>query len=231
LNGFRTKQQPSIVIDKDGVEGTVISDAASTAGADRRLLVRFYNGEQLFVPREMLQQQADGRYRLLVSVKELLEKQESLGWTDSALLATQRAADELNSEQTIIVPVTEEEVTVQKRTVETGRVQIHKTVHEHTEIVDQPLQIEDVEIERVPVNRIVSEAIPVRYEGDTTIISLLEEVLVVEKRLMLREEVHIKKAQRVVHDPQEVLLREERVEVVRKPAGGESARQDKTTAQ
>jgi hypothetical protein len=56
-------------------------------------------------------------------------------------------------------------------------------------------------------------------------------VLVVEKRLMLREEVHIRKSQRVVHEPQEVLLREERVEVIRKPAGGESVGQDKIVAQ
>jgi hypothetical protein len=48
---------------------------------------------------------------------------------------------------------------------------------------------------------------------------------------MLREEVHIKKSQRVVHEPQEVLLREERVEVIRKPAGGESVGQDKIVAQ
>jgi uncharacterized protein (TIGR02271 family) len=217
------------------VEGTVVSEPASTAGAERRLLVRFYNGEQILVPQEMLQQQADGRYRLAVSVKELLEKQAAQGWIDSTIGATQDmtdvATEGVNTEQIVVVPVTEEQVTVQKRTIETGRVQIHKTVHEHAEIVDQPLQVEEVEIERIPVNRIVTEAIPVRYEGDTTIISLLEEVLVVEKRLMLREEVHIKKAQRVVHDPQEVLLREERVEVIRKPAGGESARQDKTTAQ
>jgi stress response protein YsnF len=78
----------------------------------------------------------------------------------------------------------------------------------------------------VPINRIVTEALPVRYEGDTTIISLLEEVLVVEKRLMLREEVHIKRVHKEVHKPQEVLLREERVEVVRKPTSGQGIRQE-----
>ena len=34
---------------------------------------------------------------------------------------------------------------------------------------------------------------PVREEHDTTIISVVEEVLVVEKRWMLREEIHIRK--------------------------------------
>jgi uncharacterized protein (TIGR02271 family) len=105
--------------------------------------------------------------------------------------------------------------------VETGVVQIHKTVRERTEVVDQPLQSEQVEIERVPVNRIVDDVIPVRHEGDTMIISLLEEVLVVEKRLMLREEVHVKKLRTEVHDPKEVILREEQLEVVRKPASSQ----------
>jgi stress response protein YsnF len=64
----------------------------------------------------------------------------------------------------------------------------------------------------------IDEPLSIRYEGDTTIIPLLEEVLVIEKRLVLREEVHIKKLQRVVYNPQEVSLREEQVDIVRKPA-------------
>jgi uncharacterized protein (TIGR02271 family) len=122
---------------------------------------------------------------------------------------------------TLVIPVVEESVNVQKRMVETGVVQIHKTVRERTEVVDQPLQSEQVEIERVPVNRIVDDVIPVRHEGDTMIISLLEEVLVVEKRLMLREEVHVRKLRTEVHDPKEVILREEQLEVVRKPASSQ----------
>jgi hypothetical protein len=43
---------------------------------------------------------------------------------------------------------------------------------------------------------------------------------------VLREEVHIRKLRKEVHDPQEVLLREERVEIVRKPGSGQDLRQD-----
>jgi stress response protein YsnF len=87
--------------------------------------------------------------------------------------------------------------------------------------------MEEVEIERVAVNRVIDEAVPVRYEGDTTIISLLEEVLVVEKRLVLREEIHIKKLRKEVHNPQEVLLREEQVEIVRTAGNDPQYRPDK----
>jgi len=117
-----------------------------------------------------------------------------------------------------VIPVVQEEARVQTLTRETGTVAIHKTVHERTEVIDQSLRAEEVEIERVPINRIVEAPIPPHYEGDTMVISLLEEVLVVEKKLVLREEVRIRKLAKEVHDPKEVLLREERVEIEHTPA-------------
>jgi stress response protein YsnF len=65
----------------------------------------------------------------------------------------------------------------------------------------------------VPIERLVEEAIPVRYEGDTMIVSVLEEVLVVEKRLMLKEELHIRKRRVERHQPQCVTLRHEEARV------------------
>jgi len=123
-----------------------------------------------------------------------------------------------NSDEPLqVIPVVAEELTVQKHIRTTGSVAIHKSVHERTEVVDPALQAEEVKIERVAVNRIVEGPVPVRQEGDTTIISLLEEVLVVEKRLMVREEVRITRLHKEVHEPQEVQLREEQVEIVRTP--------------
>ena len=43
------------------------------------------------------------------------------------------------------------------------------------------------------IKRIVDQPAEIRQDGDTLIIPLMEEVLVVEKRLMLREELHIKR--------------------------------------
>jgi stress response protein YsnF len=47
----------------------------------------------------------------------------------------------------------------------------------------------------VPVNRPVDAVPEVRYEGDTMIIPLVEEVVVIEKRLVVKEELHITKRQ------------------------------------
>jgi stress response protein YsnF len=119
--------------------------------------------------------------------------------------------------QPLVIPVIEEKITVQRLEKTSGIVEIRKSVNERTELVDQPLQSEEVDVRRVAINRFVDKPVPVRYEDDTTIIPLFEEVLVVEKRLLLREEVHVKTVRRELHNPQEVTLREERVEVVRRP--------------
>ena len=75
-----------------------------------------------------------------------------------------------------------------------------------------------VRLERVSVNQVVSEAAPVRYEGDTMIVPLYEEVLVVSKQLMLAEEVRITKARTEYRKPQQVTLRRETVELSREAA-------------
>jgi uncharacterized protein (TIGR02271 family) len=215
-----------IVVDQNGVEGTVVNDTSLSTDLETPLLVHFQNGTQVMVPGELLKRQEDGRYRLAVSVEELMTNQATYARADisdhSSIAASKDAAGELP----LVIPVIKEEAQVQKRWSETGRVELHKTVHEHTQVVDQPLQVEEVEIERVAVNRIVEEPVSIRHEGDTMIIPLLEEVLVVEKRLVLREEVHVKKVRKEVHDPQEILLREERIEVVRKPASGQPMSQE-----
>jgi uncharacterized protein (TIGR02271 family) len=169
----------------------------------------------------MLIRHADGRYHLLAGVEELVAGEGGSRRKDALEESGAVVIEGLVDAEEFVVPVTEEAVTVQTRQRQSGVVEIRKSVHERTEVVDQPLQAEEVEVERVAINRIVEAPVPVRQEGDTTIIPLLEEVLVVEKRLLLREEVHIKKLRKVVHEAQEVLLREERVEIVRKADSGQ----------
>ncbi|MDF2689253.1 MAG: hypothetical protein K0Q80_2218 [Microvirga sp.] len=55
------------------------------------------------------------------------------------------------------------------------------------------LRQEDVEVTRVPVDKVVDTAPQIRTEGDVMIVPVLEEVLVVEKRLVLKEELHIRR--------------------------------------
>lgn len=95
-----------------------------------------------------------------------------------------------------IIPVVEEEARLRKRVVETGKVRVHSTVLEEEKILRETLSSEDVEIERVPINEPVETVPQIRSEGDMTVIPVLEEVLVVERRLILREEVRLRRVRR-----------------------------------
>ncbi|MCA1623461.1 MAG: YsnF/AvaK domain-containing protein [Acidobacteria bacterium] len=119
-----------------------------------------------------------------------------------------------DSNQTVI-PVIQEELTVDKYVRETGKVNISKQVKEYEKLVDIPLMQEKVVVERVPINQFVEAAPEVRHEGDTMIISVVEEQAFVQKRLMLVEELHVTKQVFETHQPQRVTLRKEEVDIKR----------------
>jgi uncharacterized protein (TIGR02271 family) len=116
------------------------------------------------------------------------------------------------------VPVIEEQLEVGKRSVELGRgVRIHKTVSEQPVAVDEALLREDVEVARVPVGRLVAqgEEPGPHYEGDTLVVPVLEEVLVVERRVRIREELRITRNRREERHEETVVLRSEQVQIER----------------
>jgi hypothetical protein len=63
----------------------------------------------------------------------------------------------------------------------------------------------------------VNEPPSVRYVGNTTIIPLLEEVAVVKKQLVLREELRITRVSTELRHPQSVMLKRETVDVLTVP--------------
>src|SRR5690606_2348538 len=87
-----------------------------------------------------------------------------------------------------VIPVVEEEVQIATRKVPTGRGRVETVTEIMDEIATAELNSSDVEITRVPVDREVDRAPEVQTVGDTIIVPVLEEVLVVERRLMLKEE-------------------------------------------
>ncbi|WP_400190176.1 YsnF/AvaK domain-containing protein [Hymenobacter sp. B81] len=116
------------------------------------------------------------------------------------------------SRPAVVVPVIAEQLRVEKELVETGKVRVSKQVHEEHQVVEMPLVHEELSVEHVPINQYVDVAPPaVRYEGDTTIMPVLREVLVVEKRLLLVEEVRITKRQVHTQTAEQVTLRHEQI--------------------
>ena len=115
----------------------------------------------------------------------------------------------------MVVPIIREELDVRKEVFQTGTVRLRKVVHETPEMVSELLASENIEVERIPMDVIVDAPPPVRMEGDVTVISVVEEVLVVTKQLRLKEELRIARRQSVTNFYQEVTLRSEELVVER----------------
>lgn len=189
------QEEEQAIVDSMGRRGSYKSSVTDPS----RVEVRLDSGERLLLPRAELIDSADGTTALPHSFESLLAGSQ------------------------LVIPLHAEELDVSKRSVTRERVSVRTTVKERVEHVDIPLTREDVHIERVPVGRQVHSAAAPHQQGDTWIIPIYEEVLVVEKRLMLREEVHVKRLQKEVREQQHVTLRREEVEVDRKKPGDSSA--------
>ncbi|WP_311136802.1 YsnF/AvaK domain-containing protein [Hymenobacter cellulosilyticus] len=122
---------------------------------------------------------------------------------------------------TLVIPVIEEQAVINREVVESGRVRLSKTVHEREEMLEIPLQHEEVLVERVPVNQFVADGAPtpgLRYDGDTTIIPVLREVVVT--RLLVVEEIRVTKRTQTTTLTQPIMLRHEEIHVARNSADG-----------
>jgi uncharacterized protein (TIGR02271 family) len=190
---------------KDGWCGTVLPPEPPTRRDPTHVRVRLESGEHYLVPAAVVIPQPDGSVYVPLRVAELVPA------------PREEPAETISA----VVPVLAEELEVQTRVVETGKVRLTKVVHEREAHVDEPLWREEVEVTRVPMQRVVEGPVPVREEHGTTIISVVEEVLVVEKRWMLREEIHIRQQRLETHQPQQITLRSEAVQVERVPHADE----------
>lgn len=120
-----------------------------------------------------------------------------------------------------VVPVVQEEAHISRRTVEAGTVRVRKVVHTERVTIDEPAYVDRVEVRRVTLNTpVVGETPQVRQEGDTMIIPVIKEMVVIEKRLVVTEEVYITRQRVEVHMPQDVELRREEIIVERRDAEG-----------
>ena len=125
-----------------------------------------------------------------------------------------------------VLPLLAEEVAVTKQVVETGRVQVARVTREREQLIDEMLARETVEISRTQIGQHVEAMPAVREEEDTIVIPLVEEVLVVERRLFLKEEVRIRRVRTTERHQESVTLRHQEAVVTRlpvePPAVGES---------
>ncbi len=193
------------VVGTDGPIG-VISPAPNQGSLPEHVCVVMPNGRRVFVAASALLRQTDGSYRLPMTASDL----------------AQAAGSDAQTEETM-VPVIAEELIVTKRQVPTGGIRVHKIVREHEEVVAMPLLKDHVDIRRVVINRDVDGPIPIRHEGETMIVPVVEEVIVVEKRMRLKEELHITRRTTEEHSEQTVTLQREEAVIERLDAEGNAS--------
>lgn len=223
----REKRSPEIEL-RDGRRGVVLARQDSSEGVPLAL-VRLDDGEHVLIPLGALELRGD---RTLVenSAGEApsppAAAEPGLAPEASAtpeIRATARVPEEVAPGETLVVPLAEEEVALRRRIVESGRVRVRKRVESRREAVEVPRSEVEVEVERVAIGRYVDAPPELRREGEITIVPILEEVLVVEKRLLLKEEVRIRQRRTTSTERVEVELRSEHASVEPSDGAGEAS--------
>ena len=147
---------------------------------------------------------------------------------DEATLATERtslagsSATAREVAATEVIPLVEETVRVGKREVKGGAVRVRTEVDTVEELARAELHGEKVEVTRVPVNREIDRAPEIRTENGVTVIPVIEEILVVEKRLVLKEELHIRRQETTESVEVPVTVRRQRAVVERVTPDGKT---------
>jgi stress response protein YsnF len=188
------------VVDAAGQFGTVVSHHAlvGAGGGLSDMVVVRHREHQVLLPSALFVPVSATSFRIPLSFAALMS-------------STGQGGD-------IVIPVLQEEMTVGTRLVDTGRgVRVHKHVVETPHVIEQALLQDALAIEHVAIGRLLAddELPQVRQEGDVLIVPVIEEVLVLQTRRSLKEEVRIVRSSRLVQQQQTVLLKSEQVVVER----------------
>jgi stress response protein YsnF len=113
------------------------------------------------------------------------------------------------------IPVIEERLEVQRRKRESGTVRVRVIPHEEHHVVDDQVLHDEVDVTRVPVERWVDVPERERWEDGKIIVPVHREVLVVERRLQVFEELHITPQRRQERQREDITLRSEEAVIER----------------
>ena len=127
--------------------------------------------------------------------------------------------DDADTERTV-VPVIAEELDVDILEHTTGRVRVATRTETVEHDIEETLGTLTAEVRRVPIERELGPDEPVpetRVENNVTVIPVVEERLVIEKRLVLVEEIRVERRHESETVKVPVTVRRQRVDVERLP--------------
>jgi uncharacterized protein (TIGR02271 family) len=190
-----------IIVREDGQKGSV-TRRIKRKGQPDQLVIEFDDGTRLTATEDQLALRKDG--------SALLSR------SSATLSSIPIQPTELAAGEELVIPVAIEELQVEKRAVVRGIVHVATRVETREQTVDEPLLLEEVTVERTPIDKEIHGEIPkVHEQNGTLVIPVIEEVLVVAKQLRLKEEIRVIRHKRSVHEPQQFQVRRQIVEVQR----------------
>ena len=205
-------QDATPVRDADGQTGWLDGPFTPDAPLD----VRLDSGQRLRLAAGLVQQKPSGELRTRVSFADLIDEadlaDEAALRSDAPLASTGRLPTRADAE---VFQEIQESIDVRRVVREAERVRILVTTGQTTETVSEPTWQDHVEIRREPVGQVVTAVEDVRTEDGVTVVPVYEEVLVVERRLVLRERLHVSVQREATETRQEVTLRHQSVDVAR----------------
>lgn len=201
----RIYNQGARVVSLDGHDVGTVEELAGE-GSDAQLVVRLVDGDRtMMVPYEVIDADRSNEDLVVIqgAVGDLLDTQMDIGEHDARTFA-----------------LSAEEAIAHVHEVDRGRVLIDKTI----EMVPHEAQVEvgndRVEVERVAVDEEVDTPPETRQEGETLIVPVVEEVLVVTKRYRIIEEVRVTKHRDITTETFQEELKREVVTVTEEDAEG-----------
>lgn len=179
-----------------GMRGTASERSIAEARGRTGVRIELDDGRSIVVPREALAPEGRGVRRV----------------AGERMASRER---EVAAAEKIVIPAVREELDVGKRRVDRGGVRVRVIPGERREVVDVPLEHRDLRVERVQIGREVEGPLQAREEDGVLIFPVVEEVLVVQKKWVLREEVRIRVERTRTRASEAVSLRTERVSIER----------------
>src|SRR5690348_14900266 len=117
----------------------------------------------------------------------------------------------------VVVPLYQEQASVTKRRFVTGRVKVSRVTHQSEKLLTETFAQQQVKIDRIPIGKLIKAVPKIRKEGDAIIIPIVEEIPVVEHRLILIEEVWVRRIRSKANHRKRVMLRCQEAVVTRDP--------------
>lgn len=130
------------------------------------------------------------------------------------MTSTPKSEDEHNSKEDVL-HLAEEKLTVTRKQVDDGRVSVNRFTTTHDETVNLLLRHTQADIRRITKNERINTMPEIREENGVLIVPVVEEEVEIIRRLVLREEVHIRQQETTVEFKEQVSLRKQQVKIHR----------------